>query len=252
MTETNESCVRKKAVVTGANRGIGREIFEILAKNFFDVALCVRQAPVELTELIAELNEKGAEHQIIELDLSDDSSIGAAAKAIHSWSKRIDVLVNNAGIAEGSLFSMTRIPDLKRVFQINYFSQLQFTQLISKKMIRRKSGSIINIASTSGLLGDRGTLAYGGSKAALIHSTKVLANELGDFGIRVNAIAPSLTETDMASQMDENAVDSLLSRSALKQIIQKKDVAELALFLASDNSCKITGQVIRLDGGLCL
>jgi 3-oxoacyl-[acyl-carrier protein] reductase len=139
---------------------------------------------------------------------------------------------------------------MKRVFDINYFNQILFSQYLVKKMVRAKSGSIINIASTAGLLADAGTLTYGGSKAALIHATKVMATELGPFGIRVNAIAPAVVETDMAALMDEKARSALDERSAIKGTVETEDVAELISFLASARSTKITGQIVRLDRGL--
>jgi 3-oxoacyl-[acyl-carrier protein] reductase len=141
--------------------------------------------------------------------------------------------------------------ELNDIFTINYFNTLLFTQYIVKKMIRRKSGAVVNISSTAGILADRGTVSYGGSKAALIHATKVLASELGVYGVRVNAIAPGVVETDMAKQMDEQSLALLYERRSLSgQKIFSEDVSELAYFLGSDSSLKITGQVIRIDCGM--
>nr|WP_169618099.1 SDR family oxidoreductase [Ruegeria sp. PR1b] len=136
------------------------------------------------------------------------------------------------------------------VFEVNLFGPLLFTQSVVKKMLRAKQGSVVNIASTAGLLADAGTLSYGGSKAALIHATKVMARELGSFGIRVNAIAPSVVETEMATQMDASARAALDARSALPGAIEPGDVADLAAFLISEQSARITGQVMRIDRGL--
>jgi 3-oxoacyl-[acyl-carrier protein] reductase len=145
---------------------------------------------------------------------------------------------------------MTPVEDVRRVFEVNYFNQILFTQYVAKKMVRAKAGAIVNIASVAGLLADAGTLAYGGSKAALIHATRVLATELGPFGIRVNAIAPAVVETDMASEMDPAARAALDARSALNGTVAASDVAELVAILVSDATAKMTGQVLRLDRGL--
>ena len=145
---------------------------------------------------------------------------------------------------------MTPIEDLQQVFEVNFFSQIYLTQLVSKRMLRAKSGVIINMASTAGLLADAGTLAYGCSKAALIHGTKIMAAELGTFGVRVNCIAPSVTDTDMAKLMDEKSTELLDQRCALGGRIQPDEIGELLSFLISDGAKNITGQVIRIDQGM--
>ena len=186
----------------------------------------------------------------IELDLSDEDSIKNSIKQIFSTSKRIDILVNNAGIASGGLFQMTPISELRKVFEINLFSQILFTQGIAKIMIRNKSGSIINLSSSAAFIADPGTLSYGSSKSALIRATHSMAIELGALNIRVNAIAPGVTKTDMFDQMSKDARDKLINSSSLKRPAEPKDIANVALFLASDLSSFVTGQVIRADGGI--
>lgn len=237
---------KKFAVVTGANRGIGLAIAERLATQDYRVAACVRSPSRELQDLLPEA--KG--HAIITLDLRDDAAISEAARAVMKWSKQIDVLVNCAGVATGALFAMTRMDQMRDVFQVNTFGPLLFTQYIARAMTRAKSGAIINIGSTAGLLADAGTLAYGGSKAALMHATRVLATELGASGIRVNAIAPAVVETDMAAQMDDAARAALDARSALPGKIPPGDVAALVSYLISPEAAKMTGQVLRLDRGM--
>jgi 3-oxoacyl-[acyl-carrier protein] reductase len=171
-------------------------------------------------------------------------------KKIILISKKVDILVNNAGIASGALFQMTTISELRKVFEINFFSQIVISQGISRVMSRNKSGSIINLASTSAFIADPGTLAYGSSKSAFARATKSMATELGSMGIRVNALAPSVTKTDMFDQMSADARDSLIESSALKRCAEPQDIANVALFLASDLSLYVTGQVIRVDGGI--
>jgi 3-oxoacyl-[acyl-carrier protein] reductase len=236
------------AVVTGANRGIGLTIVQRLVTQGYRIAACVRTPSSELQALLSE--EDG--HTILNLDLRDDAAISEAARAVMKWSKQIDALVNCAGVASGGLFSMTRMDQMRDVFQVNTFGPLLFTQYIARAMTRAKAGSIVNIGSTAGLLADAGTLAYGGSKAALIHATRVLATELGPSGIRVNAIAPAVVETDMAAQMDDAARAALDARSALPGRISPNDVAALVSYLISREAAQMTGQVLRLDRGLSI
>ncbi|WP_415890292.1 SDR family NAD(P)-dependent oxidoreductase [Neptuniibacter sp. SY11_33] len=237
------------AVVTGGSKGIGLEIVSQFAEQGIHVIVCSRNCSQDLYDLI----EQNAPEQIrwVEMDLLNEASVKKSAKDVVKSCEQIDVLVNCAGVAQGSAFLMTRLEEFKSVFDANYFNTLLFTQIIAKKMIRKKKGSIINIASTAGLLSDPGTLVYGGSKAALIHSTKVLATELGAFGIRVNAIAPAIVNTEMGKKNDEKAMELSDKRSALAGIIEPEEVAATVCFLASDNSSsKITGQVIRIDRGI--
>lgn len=239
----------KTAVVTGGSKGIGLEIVRLLAKQDFEVIVCSRRCSYELQKLI-DSYERKAIHWYA-MDLFTESSVNHVAKDISQTFKSIDVLVNCAGVAHGSAFLMTRLSDFKSVFDANYFNTLLFTQIIAKRMIRKKQGSIVNIASTAALLSDTGTIVYGASKAALIHSTKVLATELGAYGVRVNAVAPAIVNTDMGNKNDEKMVALSDARSSLKGIIEPEDVASLVYFLACDDlSSKITGQVYRIDKGI--
>lgn len=236
----------KVIAVTGANRGIGLAVAKHLSNQGYTLAACVRNSSNALEALV----NPESNHKIFNLDLADDVSIQACFKEVRSWSNKVDGLVNCAGIAAGGLFPMTRMENMRNLFNVNLFGQLFLTQLFVKKMIRTKKGSIVNIASTAGILADPGTLSYGGSKAALMHATKVMAAELGAFGIRVNAIAPSVVETDMAKLMDHKSLALLSDRSSLPGRVEPQDIAELASFLISEKSRKITGQIIRLDGGM--
>lgn len=234
------------AVVTGANRGIGLAIVQRLAEQGYCIAACVRTPSPQLQALLPEAEG----HTIVTLDLRADAAIAEAARAVLKWSKQIDVLVNCAGVASGGLFAMTRMDQMRDIFQVNAFGPLLFTQYIVRAMMRAKAGSIVNIGSTAGLLADAGTLAYGGSKSALMHATRVLATELGASGIRVNAIAPAVVETDMAAQMDEAARAALDARSALPGKITPGHVAALVSYLISPAAAQMTGQVLRLDRGM--
>lgn len=228
-------------VVTGASGDIGLAIIERLITDGFTVAACCRSNSERIT------NAFGATVEVYKLDLRDEASIRSCASSIIKGTKSIAGLVNCAGIATGGLFAMTRMADMRVIFEVNLFGPLLFTQYVTKKMMRQKSGSIVNITSTAGLLADAGTLAYGGSKSALGHASRVLATELGPLGIRVNAVAPSVVESGMADQMDETARTRLSDREALAGHTVPSDVAGIVSYLLSDDAAAISGQVIRVD-----
>lgn len=232
--------------VTGANKGIGLAIAQQLAAEGYGIAALVRQSSDALDAVL----QQGDQHAIFTMDLADDHSITEAARAMLAWAGKPAGLVNCAGTATGGLFTMTRISDMRQLFDVNFFGQLALTQYVAKKMMRAKTGSIVNVASTAALLADPGTLSYGSSKAALIHATRVMATELGSYNIRVNAIAPSVVETEMGQMMDEKSRNRLDERSALSGVINPEDIAGLVSFLMSGQSAKITGQVLRVDRGM--
>jgi len=242
---------KKTAIITGCNRGIGKVTMEVFAENGTDIIACARNKSDKFTDIMIELAQKtGINITPVYFDFSDIEQVKAGIKTIIACKKQIDILVNNAGVATGSFFQMTSLQDLKETFEINFFSQILFSQGISRYMSRFKTGSIINIASTAGLIGNAGTTSYGSSKAALMFATKTMATELGVVNIRVNAIAPSITQTDMFDQMNEKARNKIIESSALKRPADPMEIANVALFLASDLSSFITGQVLRVDGGL--
>jgi len=159
----------------------------------------------------------------------------------------IDALINNAGIAHGGLFQMTPVSDIKKVFDVNLFAQMELTQLVLKIMAK-ENAAIVNVASVAGVDMKGGNSAYGVSKAAMIAWTKVLQTELRG-KVRVNAVAPGLTETDMATLMEKQAGLSMVQNSLMKRMAKPEEIANVAVFLASYKSSFINGQVIRVDGG---
>ncbi len=241
----------KTAIITGCNKGIGKVILNTFAKNGANIIACVRKESEEFNSYI-ELTENNYGVKIfpIYFDLEDSVQIKSAISTIIGLKLNIDILVNNAGFASGSFFQMTPIADIEKMMKINFFSQIQFTQGISRYMAKSNSGSIINIGSTAGIFGDAGMLSYGSSKAAMIFATKTMATELGKYNIRVNVIAPSVTKTDMFDQMEENARNVLIESSALKRAAEPVEIANVALFLASDLSSFVNAQTIRVDGGI--
>ena len=241
----------KTVVITGANRGIGLAILKRFAVNGANIIACARNESEEFAGLIAQLSSLNSiSIKSIYFDMENSADVKEAGYQIARMDCGIDALINNAGIASGGFFQMTSIDEMRKLFEINFFSQIALSQIISRKMMRNKMGSIINIASNAGLIGGQGMLAYGSSKAALILATKVMATELGKFNIRVNAIAPTVTKTDMYDQMEEKAREKLRSSSALGRPANPDEVANTALFLASELSSYINGQIICMDGGV--
>lgn len=239
----------RTAVVTGANGGIGRAICQTLAGQGASIIACVRRPEPDFEAWLAELAGPGSA-RCVALDLVDEDSIKAAVKSLRGMADAVDVLVNNAGRPQGGLFQMTRMSDLRAAFEVNFFGPLVLTQGVARLMQRRGAGSIINISSAFAQRADPGTLAYGASKAALERATRSLAVELGPVGIRVNAVAPGVTRTAMADQMDPEARQHMLEATALRREARPADVANAVLFLASDQSAQISGDILHVNGGL--
>ena len=209
----------KISIITGCNRGIGKSILDTFVKNGSSIVACVRKPNADFTTYIKNL-EKTYNVKIIPIyfDFDDYLEVKRAINEIYSLKINIDILVNNTGIAAGSSFQMTSIVNLEKIMKINFISQILFTQGVSRMMSKIRIGSIVNISSVAGIIGDVGNISYGSSKAALNFATKTIASELGKFNIRVNSIAPSITETDMYFQMNEVARERLIQSSSLFKI----------------------------------
>lgn len=242
----------KNIIVTGANRGIGKAIVEECAKNHADIWACMRQITNENVLSMEEISKKNnARIKAIELDLSDEDSIKKAATEILSEKIQIDGIVNNAGITgKSQLFPMTSIDDIRETFEVNLFGPLLFLQRFLRKMMRWRTGSIVNMASIAAIDGEPAPLEYVSSKAAVIGATRKLASELGQFGIRVNAVAPGMTDTDMVREMSTDLMEKTLDRTIMHRLAKAEEIAEAVVFLLSDRSAFMTGQTIRVDGGV--
>jgi len=240
------------AVVTGCNKGIGKKILEVFSANGATVFACVRNIDEEFKSFLNELKQKFNNQIIpIQFDLNDEKKIKEAANSILTSNKSIDILVNNAATIHTSIFQMTSVKKLKELFEVNFFSQTIFTQYILKSMIKNKRGSIVYISSSSALDGNEGRSAYSSAKAAIIAQAKVLSRELGVHNIRVNSIAPGLTNTDMMKKNHKDEiVNEMVSRISLRRIANPEEIANVVLLLSSDLTSYITGQVIRADGGM--
>jgi 3-oxoacyl-[acyl-carrier protein] reductase len=242
----------KTAVITGCSGGIGKSLVEVFAQNGANIWACSRKPSDDYLNELQDLAERySVRITPLFFDMSDHEQIANAMKTILSSKERIDVLVNNAGaVSKNALFQLTPMNTIKEIFEINFFSHLLITQYLLKTMTRQKSGSIINISSIAGIDGEPGQLEYVCSKAALIGATKKLSRELSFAQIRVNAIAPGIIETPMIGHMTDSVKAKFMQQCSMKRAGQPQEIANVALFLASDLSSYITGQVIRADGGL--
>ena len=241
----------KNAVITGCLKGIGRATMDVFAQNGANIWACCQMPTDEFESHVNELAEANGISIIpVYFDLSDHEQIKAGVRQVFAAKRPVDVLVNIAGITHNALFHMTTMEKMKEVFEIDFFSQMLITQQITRLMVRQKSGSVINIVSIAGLDGNPGQIAYAAAKAALVGATRTLAGELGGYGIRVNAVAPGVIQTDMTAALPKEKFDELLSGSKLRRPGLPEEVARTLLFLASDLSAYITGQVLRVDGGM--
>jgi len=239
----------KIAIVTGAARGIGLEIARaLLARGMTVVAVDLKEDL--LAELPAKLGAPGDKLETCVLDVTDSEGFTAAVDEVAEKYGRIDVLVNNAGITRDGQLIRMEDADWEMVLKVNLFSAFYGTRAVARHMLRQRSGSIINMASYSGVEGNRGQANYSASKAGMIGLTKTTAKELASKNIRCNAIAPGFVATEMTEAMPAQAKDIALSLIPLKRMGQPTDIANAVAFLADDESAYITGQVLSVDGGM--
>lgn len=242
----------KVALVTGAGRGIGRAIALKLSSLGASIVINYRNSEKEAQELIDEIKTQGGEAFAVQGDVSSFSDAQKVVKFAVERFGRLDILVNNAGITRDTLLLRMKEEDFDKVLQVNLKGVFNCTKHASSVMLKQKSGKIINIASVIGLVGNAGQANYAAAKAGIIGFTKSVAKELGSRGITVNAIAPGFITTDMTDVLSDKVKEKLMENIPLKKLGNPEDVANLAAFLASDNSSYITGQVINVDGGMVM
>jgi 3-oxoacyl-[acyl-carrier protein] reductase len=240
----------RTALVTGCSRGIGRAVAEELAAQGADL---IAHARCESDLFLVDMNVLADKYKVkispVFFDLRDLESMKLEVKNLLASGVRIDILVNNAGIAHGGLFQMTPISKVREVFDVNFFAQLELMQLLVRHMIRNRYGAIVNVSSIAGIDLHAGNIAYGVSKTALIAATKTVAAEVGVHGVRVNAVAPGLTKTDLFDEMEIKARTQMLEESSMKRLAEIPEIAKTIAFLVSDSASFVNGHVLRVDGG---
>jgi len=242
----------KTSIITGSSKGIGFSTLELFLENGSQVICCSRENNLDFEKKILDL-KKNFKDKIFDykFDFNNEESVKQAALNIIKNHPEIDILINNAGSIFTSSFLMTPLREVENMHRINFFNQILFSQIIIKKMIKKKSGSIVNIASSAAIDANEGRLAYVTSKASMMAASKVLARELASFNIRSNCVAPGLTDTElMKNSTKEEFINKTVEGLMIKRIANPKEIANVIMFLASDLSSYVTGQTIRVDGGM--
>ena len=237
----------KKALITGALRGIGKTIADLFIAEGAEVWGLDYKTPEDLSDRVAAANGK---LRWVQLDLSALTSIDETIENAVKESGGFDILVNNAGITKDNLSFRMSMDEWQKVIDINLSAAFFVSRTVARDMIKKRTGSIINMASIVGIHGNGGQANYAASKAGLIAVTKSIANEVASRGVRVNAIAPGFIETDMTAVLPEEVKKKMTDVIPMKRTGKQEDVARAVLFFASDDSAYITGQVLPVDGGM--
>ena len=242
----------KSVLVTGGSRGIGREIAIEFAKNGADVAINYTSNEKSAIDVKEEIEKLGRKCKTIKCDVSDFEKASEIVKEVVDSFGKIDILINNAGITKDTLLIRMKEDDFDKVIDINLKGVFNVTKAATKFMMKKKYGKIINMSSIVGIVGNAGQANYCASKAGVIGFTKATAKEFASRNININAIAPGFIETDMTNVLPDDIKENMLEQIPQKCIGKAENIADVALFLASDMSKYITGQVINVDGGMVM
>ena len=242
----------KCALVTGASRGIGRAIAVKLASEGAKVALNYAGNAAAAEEVKKEIEAAGGQAITVQADVSDPASVEAMIQTVVDAFGQIDILVNNAGITRDGLLLRMKDEDFDAVINTNLKGIFYTTKLVSKLMMKKRFGRIVNMASVVGLTGNAGQTNYAAAKAGVIGFSKSAAKELAARGITVNMVAPGFIETDMTAVIPEKAKEAMMGGIPLGRAGKPEDVANAVLFLVSDQAAYITGQVLKVDGGMVI
>ena len=243
---------RRVAMVTGATRGIGKEIALELAQNGLDIAINYRSMQEGMEDLKKEIEAYGVRCEFVGADVANFEQCENMVKETVEKFGKIDILVNNAGITKDGLIMRMKKEDFEAVIDINLIGTFNVTRNVIPYMIKQKSGRIINVSSVVGVAGNAGQTNYSASKAGVIGFTKSLAKEVASRNILVNAIAPGFIDTDMTKVLSDNVKEGINAQIPLRRMGSPKEVAKVVKFLASEDSSYITGQVINIDGGMVM
>ena len=242
----------KTALVTGASRGIGRAIALRLAAEGASVAINYAGNTAKAEETKAAIEAAGGKAALFQADVSDSAQVERMVAAVTEMFGTIDILVNNAGITRDGLLMRMKEEDFDAVLDTNLKGIFHVTKAVSKLMMKKRAGRIVNMASVVGILGNAGQTNYAAAKAGVIGFTKSAARELAARGITVNAVAPGFIATDMTAAMPEKAKEATLAAIPLRRMGEPEDVANAVAFLVSDQASYITGQVVKVDGGMVM
>ena len=240
----------KIAVITGGTRGIGKAIALKFAENGADVAIIATSESDAARQTLAQLQSMGSDAKLYVCNVSNSKEVGRMADMIIADYGQIDILVNNAGITRDNILPALKDSDIDDVIDVNLKGCMYVTRAFIKNFVKRRSGNVINISSVVGLMGNKGQANYAASKAGIIGFTKTVAREYGKRNIRCNAIAPGYIATEMTAALNEEITKQIAESLPLGTLGKPEDVANLALFLASSSSSYITGEVIKVDGGM--
>ena len=242
----------KTVFVTGGSRGIGKEVALKFADNGYNVVINYVSTKTNVEELQKEFEDKGVKALIMQADVTDKEAIDEVVKKAIEDFGSIDVLVNNAGITRDNLLMRMSDEEFDKVIEINLKGTYIVTKAVTKYMMKKRKGSIINLSSVVGVAGNAGQCNYSASKAGIIGFTKSVAKELASRNIRSNAVAPGFIETDMTAVLSDEVKENIHNQIPLKRMGTAKEVSNLIYFLGSDESSYITGQVINVDGGMVM
>lgn len=242
----------KMALVTGASRGIGREIALELAREGASVAVNYAGSEAKALEVVDEIKAMGREAFAIQADVSNSESVTDMAKETIERFGKIDILVNNAGITKDNLLMRMKESEWDDVININLKGVFLCTKAVTRQMMKQRSGRIINISSIVGVSGNPGQANYVAAKSGVIGLTKTSAKELSSRGITVNAVAPGFITTDMTDKLNEDVKTEMLKQIPLARFGEPKDIARTVIFLASEDSAYMTGQTLHVDGGMVM
>lgn len=242
----------KIAIVTGASRGIGRELALALAAEGASVIVNYNGSAAKAEEVVSQIESAGGKAEAVQCNISDYGKTAEFMKYVVDKYGRVDILVNNAGVTKDNLLMKMSEEEYDTVLDTNLKGAFNCIKHLSRQFLKQKSGRIINMSSVCGVIGNAGQANYSASKAGLIGMTKAVAKELGSRGITCNAVAPGFIDTEMTEVLSEAVKAAATDAIPMKQFGTTKDVADLVVFLASDKAKYITGQVICVDGGMAM